>query len=339
MTSASPAIKFGCDPEFALFDKKINRLVSAHGLIPGTKAAPHKVKGGAIQVDGMMVEFNIDPCTNGKAFTDNVKLVLGELRELLPEDRYDFIYNPSIFFDPGYMKELPTEATELGCSPDYNAWFDGGVNPRPAPPASVPGMRSCGGHIHIGWTEDADITDLSHRWDCCAVIRLLDTYILPMLLELEPDSFRQELYGKPGAFRPKSYGVEWRTPSNVWLRSSDVQVRLIEAIKELVELSLFDQKLVIPKKFEEPEKIHSLIYAKTLVGPSLFLPSLQYLNGAISRERKANDNSVVTGIRVASSSGKVDFDLNLDVVPVKGINLNYTNTHAVDKKYLNPVIR
>jgi hypothetical protein len=56
--------KIGADPEFFLRDKATGKFVSAHGLIPGTKRQPMKVDKGAVQVDGMALEFNIDPVTN-----------------------------------------------------------------------------------------------------------------------------------------------------------------------------------------------------------------------------------------------------------------------------------
>jgi len=52
-------ILVGCDPEY--FVKKNGIFQSAHGLIMGDKKNPQKVRNGAVQVDGMAVEFNIDP--------------------------------------------------------------------------------------------------------------------------------------------------------------------------------------------------------------------------------------------------------------------------------------
>ena len=51
-------ITVGADPE--LFVKKGRSFQSAYGMIPGTKQKPKKVIKGAVQVDGMALEFNID---------------------------------------------------------------------------------------------------------------------------------------------------------------------------------------------------------------------------------------------------------------------------------------
>lgn len=55
----------GADPE--LFVSKAGVILSAFGLVGGTKKVPQKVERGAVQVDGMALEFNIDPAllTNG----------------------------------------------------------------------------------------------------------------------------------------------------------------------------------------------------------------------------------------------------------------------------------
>ena len=63
-------ITIGCDPEF--FVKENNKFVNAHGLIEGTKDFPQLVNKGAVQVDGMALEFNINPAKNSKEFVSNI---------------------------------------------------------------------------------------------------------------------------------------------------------------------------------------------------------------------------------------------------------------------------
>lgn len=46
---------------------------------------------------------------------------------------------------------------------------------------------------------------------------MMDLFLSVPLVIMEPDSKRKELYGKAGAFRPKPYGLEYRTPSNWYL--------------------------------------------------------------------------------------------------------------------------
>ena len=38
-------------------------------------------------------------------------------------------------------------------------------------------------------------------------------------LAYDNDKLRREMYGKAGCYRPKPYGVEYRTLSNAWLKS------------------------------------------------------------------------------------------------------------------------
>ena len=66
-------ILVGCDPE--VFVKKNNQFVSAHGLIRGDKKNPFPVKDGAVQVDGMALEFNINPAHSENEFVFSVQSV------------------------------------------------------------------------------------------------------------------------------------------------------------------------------------------------------------------------------------------------------------------------
>lgn len=208
-------ILVGCDPE--LFVRKGDKLLSGHGLIPGTKKAPHKVNCGAVQVDGTALEFNTDPASNSQEFIHNITTVLNQLKEMVPG--YDLAIQPVAHFGKEYMATLPEEALVLGCDPDYDA-YTGGIN---APPNMDNPFRTAAGHVHIGWTKDADINDSSHFGKCIAVVKQLDCILGVSSILFDKDGAeRRQMYGKAGAFRPKSYGVEYRPLSNKWISSTDL---------------------------------------------------------------------------------------------------------------------
>lgn len=231
----------GADPELFVLDET-GKPVSAAGLIPGTKAVPHKVEGGAIQVDGMAAEFNIDPCTSFTEFNDRIKLVMKQLQGFLPTG-YTLSAVPCIVFDEDVWDAAPEEAKELGCSPDFNAWT-GTVNPPPNCPSNLR-LRTASGHLHIGWTDDADMGDIQHILNCQDLVKQLDWYLGAWSLKMDPDPTRRLLYGKAGACRYKPYGVEYRVLSNFWLTTKErrLQVwnRLNQAIYDMQNMFMPDK--------------------------------------------------------------------------------------------------
>lgn len=225
-------IKVGADPEF--FVKKFGKLWSAHGLIPGTKENPHKVDKGAVQVDGMALEFNIDPAESYSQFEDNMSTVLSSISSMIPG--YEVFIEPVADFGLDYIKSQPKEASDLGCSPDFNAYTKA-ANPRPN--VDTP-FRTASGHVHIGWTDEpVDIDDEGHLEACRILTKALDLYLgVPSLL-WDKDDRRRSLYGAAGAFRPKPYGMEYRVLSNKWISSPVlrqlVYENTIEAVKAAFE--------------------------------------------------------------------------------------------------------
>lgn len=203
---------FGCDPEIFVRDDK-GRLCFPE-FIPGTKEAPEKVDGGAIQRDGMAAEINIDPATSFVEFRDNIHKVVGEVEKLLPKG-YSLSCEGSVVFPEDVWDKAPEEAKELGCSPDYNAW-EMTMNTPPDGEA-IPRMRTAAGHLHFGWDEGLDVLDVNHVNDCCELVKQLDWYVGSYTSRIDPDKRRASLYGKAGACRIKPYGVEYRVPSNFWL--------------------------------------------------------------------------------------------------------------------------
>lgn len=208
-------ILIGADPE--LFLSRAGKLISCFGLLPGTKVDPYKVFNGAVQVDGMAAEFNIDPANSEDVFVNNIQSVMSQLAGMLPD--YDLLPVPVAHFGLEYISTQPTEAQELGCDPDFNAWSNGAVNTKPS--VSLP-FRTGAGHVHVGWTDGVSPDSEDHISLCCQLVRQLDFYLgLPSLF-FDGDTQRREMYGKAGAFRPKSYGVEYRVLSNKWLSSPEL---------------------------------------------------------------------------------------------------------------------
>lgn len=211
----------GADPELFVFIG--NRPVSAHDLIPGTKVKPFPVPGGAIQVDGTAAEFNINPAVSFEEFDNNIDLVLGSLRGYLPANA-ELRAESFVVWEEDYFKELPFVARELGCMPDFNAW-DGRRNPKPRLKES-PTLRTAAGHIHIGFTQNASLQDPSHIVAAQLMAQLMDWHVGAWSCEVDTDKTRRLLYGKAGACRYKTYGVEYRTLSNFWVLNKSLRLEV-----------------------------------------------------------------------------------------------------------------
>lgn len=231
----------GADPE--VFVTHRGGFVSGHGMIPGTKMAPHPVNYGAVQVDGMALEFNIDPAETEDQFVGNIRAVYDRMAQMIPVGM-QLAPVPVATFSEKVFWESPDEARELGCTPDYNAWT-GDMNPKPDGDTT---MRTASGHIHIGWTKDMDPYDPAHYEDCRNLVKQLDYYLgVPSLL-WDTDNRRRKLYGKAGAFRPKSYGVEYRVLSNVWLTKESLIRYVYRATRKAV-VDLVSKENVMDEKW------------------------------------------------------------------------------------------
>ena len=193
---------------------------------------------GAVQVDGMALEFNINPASTEEEFLFNVQDVLNTMTLMVPD--YEVLATPVADFSIDYLKAQPAAALELGCDPDYNAWY-GRANDKPD--GERP-MRTASGHIHIGWTDGQDVQGYEHVLQCESVARQMDFFLgLPSLM-YDKETRRREMYGKAGAYRPKPYGVEYRTLSNMWLNSPELIKWAYRAAKRGVEEALKGNLLV-----------------------------------------------------------------------------------------------
>lgn len=196
----------GCDPELFLRNKT-GAFISSVGLIGGSKDFPRPIgEGCSIQEDNVAVEFNTPPCATADEFVKAIQYNLNDIAKRVGDMGLELCIQPSAVFTDD---QLNSEAAQtFGCEPDFNAWNYGAQNPRPH--AANPNLRSAGGHIHV--ESDADPLEL---------VKAMDLFVGCPMIEFDQDTQRRELYGKAGAFRKKSYGIEYRTASNAWITSEE----------------------------------------------------------------------------------------------------------------------
>jgi hypothetical protein len=172
-----------------------------------------------VQEDNVMGEFNIPPCNRPSAFGQSVSLAISELGRILRTKGLTMVPDGSWALDE---ETLATPAARhLGCMPDFNAYDDGRAFPVVSAD-SLMGHRYAGGHIHIGYSNPAGIPPF-------VAARLCDMFITLPLLGWDKQRGRRALYGQAGRFRPKPYGLEYRTPSNYWIFNNYALTRISEA--------------------------------------------------------------------------------------------------------------
>ncbi len=197
-------LTLGCDPE--VFFVKNGVPFSCAEKLPGNKKAPYFWKKGfAIQWDNVTCEFNVPPTKTSKGFQSVIKQSLDYITEQWAK-RFGCeidICGSKIF----PKSELTAKgAKAFGCDPDFNIWT---LRENPRPKAKNKQLRSAGGHIGFGLDDAVD-----HVW----FIRAADLIIGCPSIIFDTDVQRRELYGKAGAFRRTPWGMEYRTPSNFWIR-------------------------------------------------------------------------------------------------------------------------
>lgn len=234
-------IKIGADPE--LFLEKDGVIISAEGLIGGTKEDPKPIsnEGHFIQEDNVMIEFNIPACDNEKDFTKNINYVKDYLELHAMSLGAKLNFSASGLLD---KKQLKTkQAKQFGCDPDFNVYLKD-VNPKPNARTN---MRTCGGHIHIGYKNpDQEVSE--------QLVKAMDAVLGLQSLFLDPDDRRRKMYGKAGSFRFKEYGVEYRTLSNFWITNDELISWAFNATMTAIELVMSNDILKIDQYSSDIER-------------------------------------------------------------------------------------
>lgn len=222
----SPSFKIGADPELFLMDAT-DAYISAIGKIGGSKEAPIPLPigdGFAVQEDNVALEYNIPASASKEELLTNINKAMTFLAEGIKPLGLKFAMTSAAIFPE---KELvDPRAQVFGCDPDFDAWQEGKVNPRPR--ADNQALRSCGGHIHVGLEGKYTKAEI-HR-----LMRMMDLCLAVPSTVMDMGFDRKKLYGKRGAFRYKPYGAEYRVLSNYWT----LENRLIEWVWDATSMAV-----------------------------------------------------------------------------------------------------
>lgn len=196
-------MRLGADPEIFAVNPQTGKYISVLGKIGGTKDKPIPVpelgNGFTLQEDNVAVELGIPPAASATEYYEHLKKCMDAALDRLKG--LSFSMESAAIFDSDELQH--PGAFVFGCEPDFNAW-SGDTNPSPC--ADNPNLRSAGGHVHVE-------TNLDKR----AVIKAMDFMLGVPSVIMDEGHLRKTLYGKMGAYRPKPYGVEYRTLSNFWV--------------------------------------------------------------------------------------------------------------------------
>lgn len=218
-------LTIGTDAEMFLRNKDTNEIISAEKLVKGSKNRPFRFdpenKWFTTQLDNVLAEITIPPAEKLSEFIKGIDKAVAYLKSTLPAN-IEPVIQASANLDEKYLQT--EQAMMFGCDPDFNA-YTGYVNDKPFCEDLT--LRSCGAHIHVGYDKPAvkfknDIYNYEVDEERAGIVQVLDLFISVPFVLMEPDSERKRLYGKAGAFRPKSYGLEYRTPSSWYLSNKEL---------------------------------------------------------------------------------------------------------------------
>jgi hypothetical protein len=203
------SITIGYDSEFHLLDTD-GKCVSAIGKIQGTKDKQYILDTGAgLHHDNVSLEIAFKPFDVFEDMERHIEKTLFEVRNIIHP--YTLDCSSSNVFTEDELN-CP-EAFELGCDPDFNAWKE---DMNPIPTVVIEGLRTNGTHVHVGIEELAN--DFGSH---CKFIRCMDESLGIWSLAVDTDIHRRTMYGAAGAFRPKPYGLEYRTLGSFWILTTE----------------------------------------------------------------------------------------------------------------------
>ena len=129
-------ITIGADPEMFLETIHTHEVVSAEGLIGGTKETPREIdnEGHSLQEDNILVEYTIPPCITSEELVYHINYMKDYISSEILSNGLKLSNKASAYPNPKYLET--EQAKRFGCDPDYNVYLRD-VNPAPNPNATI----------------------------------------------------------------------------------------------------------------------------------------------------------------------------------------------------------
>lgn len=217
------SLMLGCDPEF--FFEKNNKIIGSEKVIDISNGLKRDNLTGASKfiVDGVQAELNPRPNTCREQLANEIGACFYMLLKHIEKDKdLKVNFKQTVKITKKELNSLAESSRRFGCSPSKNPDPKSRNIVSTRNPATYM-YRSAGGHIHLGTTSNYPtdpINCLMHEPE--RLVNMLDVIVgnTCVLIDRDPGNIeRRKVYGRAGEYRTPSYGLEYRTLSNFWLRS------------------------------------------------------------------------------------------------------------------------
>lgn len=194
-------LEFGSDPE--LFFEKNGVMIPSTQIMSADEQL--------VTRDGFQVELHPYQSHCRQLAGNAIKQCLIRAKEIADRVDATLSFNLSYTVDSKVWKVTGNETKQFGCHPTLNVHEQ--KNTRSSGLREK--FRAGGGHIHVGKLTTKEKKDLP------TLVKIMDIVVGNTLVLLDRDEAnitRRKNYGRAGEYRAKPYGLEYRVPSNFWLK-------------------------------------------------------------------------------------------------------------------------
>ena len=228
-------LTLGADPE--LFAEVDGAVIGSEKFIPKDGLGKeHDFAPAKLVRDGVQIELHPEARSRVQDVTTSLAGVFRLLNQHLAKTpQIKVCFSPVVEISRKELMSLSKKSRQLGCMPSKNIY---GIK-RVQVDGTKYLKRSAAGHIHFGLNnsiyqrqQGMVYKDERKRLVTPADILIGNTCVLIDRDEAQVE--RRKLYGRVGEYRLPKHGLEYRTPSNFWLRS----IALTQLVFGLAEMTV-----------------------------------------------------------------------------------------------------